>query len=414
MIIYIVKQGDTINDIANKYNTTSEFLITQNMLENPDNLVIGQTIVIPNNNNNKLGEIATNGYLYTNIDPEILNKTLKYLTFATIFTYGFDNNADLIIPEDDKVLDIILKTDTKPILLISTLGSDGQFSNELANILLNNKQLQYKLIYNLISVMQNKNYYGLDIDFEYVLPEDKDAFIDFIATAREVFNSYGYPIITSLAPKVSSDQKGLLYEAHDYKSIGENSDAVLLMTYEWGYTYGPPMAVAPLNSVKKVLDYAITEIPTNKIFMGIPNYGYDWKLPYIKGETKAQSIGNVEAVNIAFENNATIKYDDIAQSPYFSYYKQVSKDNQDNQEYNYNYNPEPALEPEENQEKNQEKKQETFEEHIVWFEDARSIEAKLLTAYNYNFTGVSFWNIMRYFPQNWLVLENMFDIYKIK
>lgn len=378
MTIYVVKQGDTLSKIAFEYNMGLDFLINQNMIQNPDNLVVGQTIVIPDNASiNKLKQISTNGYLYPNIDLDILNKTLKYLTFATIFTYGFDQNADLIIPQDEEVLEVILKSDTKPILLISTLGSDGQFSNELANILLNNLDLQYKLIYNLISIMQSKNYFGLDIDFEYVFPEDKDNFVNFIALTTEIFNKYGYPVITSLAPKVSSDQKGLLYEAHDYNPIGANSDAVLLMTYEWGYTYGPPMAVAPLNSVKKVLNYAITEIPPEKIFMGIPNYGYDWTLPYIKGETKAQSIGNVQAIEIAFNNNATIKYDEIAQSPYFSYYL-------DDQE------------------------------HIVWFEDARSIQAKLLTAYDYNFTGVSFWNIMRYFPQNWLVLEGLFDVYKIK
>lgn len=378
MIIYVVKQGDTLDKIASEYSIKLDFLIAQNMLKEPNNLVIGQTIVIPDNNsNNRLKAICTNGYLYPNIDLDVLDKTLKYLTFATIFTYGFDQNADLIIPQDEDALDVILESDTKPILLISTLGSDGQFSNELANILLNNLDLQYKLIYNLITIMQNKNYFGLDIDFEYVLPEDRDNFINFIALATEIFNKYGYPVMTSLAPKVSSDQKGLLYEAHDYNPIGDNSDAVLLMTYEWGYTYGPPMAVSPLNSVKKVLDYAITEIPPEKIFMGIPNYGYDWTLPYIKGETKAQSIGNVQAVEIALQNNATIKYDDTAQSPYFSYYSDDK-------------------------------------EHIVWFEDARSIKAKLLTAYDYNFTGVSFWNIMRYFPQNWLVLESLFDIYKIK
>lgn len=39
----------------------------------------------------------------------------------------------------------------------------------------------------------------------------------------------------------------------------------------WGYTYGPPMAVAPLNQVTRVVDYALTEIPKEKIWMGIPN-----------------------------------------------------------------------------------------------------------------------------------------------
>ncbi len=86
------------------------------------------------------------------------------------------------------------------------------------------------------------------------------------------------------------------------------------MTYEWGYMYGPPMAVAPLNKVREVVEYAVTEIPREKIMMGIPNYGYDWELPYKRGETRAELIGNVEAVRIASENGAEIQYDEKVQS----------------------------------------------------------------------------------------------------
>ena len=136
------------------------------------------------------------------------------------------------------------------------------------------------------------------------------------------------------------------------------------------------MAVAPINKVKQVLDYAITQMPPKNIFMGIPNYGYDWKMPYVRGKTFAKSLGNVEAVELALKYKAEIKFDDIAKAPYFNYID------------------------------------ENKNEHIVWFEDARSIETKLKTAHQYGFTGVSYWNLMRPFPQNWLVLEQLFNIYK--
>ena len=63
---------------------------------------------------------------------------------------------------------------------------------------------------------------------------------------------------------------GSLYEGHDYAAVGAAVDAVLLMTYEWGYTYGPPMAVAPLPNVQAVLDYAVTAILPKKILLGVP------------------------------------------------------------------------------------------------------------------------------------------------
>lgn len=97
------------------------------------------------------------------------------------------------------------------------------------------------------------------------------------------------------------------------------ANSVLLMTYEWGYTYSSPMAVAPINKVRQVIEYALSQIPVAKIDMGIPNYGYDWTLPYEKGVTKAKTIGNVEAIQLAINNGATVQYDNVAQTPFFNY-----------------------------------------------------------------------------------------------
>ena len=146
------------------------------------------------------------------------------------------------------------------------------------------------------------------------------------------------------------------------------------MTYEWGYTYGPPLAVAPINKVREVLDYAVTRIEPSKIFLGIPTYGYDWTLPYVKGESRAPSISSVTAVELASKYNAVINYDETAQSPWFNYTDTQGRI------------------------------------HEVWFEDARSIKAKLELVEEYGFAGVGYWDLMRPFPQNWLVLNNLYEI----
>ena len=164
-----------------------------------------------------------------------------------------------------------------------------------------------------------------------------------------------------------------LYEGKDYRALGEAADHVLLMTYEWGYTYGPPMAVAPLPQVRDVVEYAVTEIPASKINLGIPNYGYDWPLPYERGVTRAQTLGNVQAVQLAIARGAAIEFDETAQSPYFNYVEDGT-------------------------------------EHEVWFEDARSIAAKLSLIPEYGLSGAGYWNLMRPFAQNWLVLDSLFHI----
>jgi spore germination protein len=148
------------------------------------------------------------------------------------------------------------------------------------------------------------------------------------------------------------------------------------MTYEWGYTFGPPLAVAPINEIRKVLNYAVTAIPRDKILMGIPNYGYDWTLPYVEG-SRAATVTNTGAVDLAVREKAAIQYNDVSKAPYFNYYDDAKK------------------------------------QHVVWFEDARSIEAKLELVDEYDLGGVSYWTINRYFPQNWLVLSSMYDIAKV-
>ena len=224
--------------------------------------------------------------------------------------------------------------------------------------------------------MEMKSYEGVDIDFEYILASDRDAFTAFAEQVADAMRANGYRTSVALAPKTSSDQKGLLYEGKDYRALGEIADHVLLMTYEWGYTYGPPMAAAPLNQVRRVVEYAISEIPAEKIDLGIPNYGYDWPLPYERGVTKAATINNVQAIRIAVENGAEIYFNDEWQSPYFTYVRDKT-------------------------------------EHEVWFEDVRSLRSKFGLIEEYSLRGCGYWTIMQWFRANWLLLENEFFITKL-
>jgi hypothetical protein len=182
-------------------------------------------------------------------------------------------------------------------MVITNIGNTGSFSSELAHAFLSNNSLWDSLIKDALYIMKKNDYKGLTIDFEYVYPNDKNAFINFISKMRDNLKNNNYFLSVAVAPKTSADQKGLLYEAHDYKQIGELADHVIIMTYEWGYSKGPAMAVAPINAVMKVLDYATSVINPNKILLGIPNYGYDWTLPFVEGST-AKTISNNEAIDI--------------------------------------------------------------------------------------------------------------------
>lgn len=237
--VYTVSQGDTLNSIAEENGlTVSELLRNNPSLKGKSNVYPGQTLVLSYQDPPEV-ELSVNGYAYPFIDPDTFTETLPYLSSFTVFTYGFTEQGELIEPEDADILSTAQGAEASPILLISTLNENGAFSNELGSVLLGNEALQNTLIEQIIAEMRNKGYLGLDIDFEYVSASDRDNYTNFVSRAREALNPLGYPVIVALAPKVRADQPGLLYEGHDYPALGQAADYVLLMTYEWGYTFGP-------------------------------------------------------------------------------------------------------------------------------------------------------------------------------
>ena len=305
-------------------------------------------------------------------------QTLPFLSYLTPFTYGFTSSGALVELSDARLISAALSMGTAPLMHLSTLTPEGGFSNELSHLLLNDLQLQNVLIDNLTTTLLQKGYRGLDVDFEYVFSQDAEAYAAFLHRLTNTFNPMGFPVIAALAPKTSATQKGELYEGHNFSAIGAAVNQVLLMTYEWGYTYGPPMAVAPLPNVRQVVEYALTEIPARKIWLGVPNYGYDWPLPFVQGETRATSISSQQAVALARRYGVAIQYDNKAQSPWFQY------------------------------------TDESGQNHEVWFEDARSIRAKLALIPEYGLIGAGYWNLMREFPQNWVVLSSLYQIRDIE
>ena len=388
--IYVVQRGDTVDSIAEGYGVSVETIIRNNQIVYPYELALGQALFIDLGTRQPYRSLRSTGYAYPYINETVLADTLPYLSELAIFSYGFTTAGELLPPAlpDDWMIAMALQNGTAPILTLTPLDEQGRFSNYLIHNVVQNQEAVNLLIDNLLTVMTERGYQGVDIDFEYILAEDRDAFTDFVWQVAERMRANGYHTSVALAPKTSADQKGVLYEGKDYRALGEAADHVLLMTYEWGYTYGPPMAVAPLNQVRRVVEYAVTEIPPQKIDLGIPNYGYDWPLPFVRGETMATSIGNIQAVRIAIEQDAPIQFADVAQSPFFTYLQAGNNAPQSGGGGNTIAVPEDIA----------------VVEHEVWFEDVRSLQGKFDLIREFELGGCGYWQIMRWFAANWELL----------
>lgn len=304
--LHTVRAGETLSSIARDYDLSVRTLLRRNFfLHGRELLREGDVLAIDYADEALLGTLGVNAYAYPYIGGELLDSVLPYLTYLTPFTYGI-TPAGVLAPLDDaRLLERAARYGAKSLMHLSTLTPEGNFSSENA----------------------------------------------------------------ALAPKTSAQQRGLLYEAHDYALLSKAANAVFLMTYEWGYTYGEPQAIAPLPQVRAVLDYALSVTAGENIFLGAPLYAYDWPLPYEKGRTRAETFSSQAAVARARLVGAEIEFDETARSPCYHYFDKMRR------------------------------------EHVVWFEDARSLRAKIALAAEKGLQGVGFWQAGREFAQAWPLLD---------
>lgn len=427
MQIHVVQAGQSIFQIAQIYNSTVSAIVGANEVPNPNQLVVGQTLVIPilgryywvqlgdslysiaqrfglsYQELARINGIPVNQPLQVGlrlyipprprrtaeinayvepiggvVAPELeqaARKAAPFLTYLAPFSYQVQRDGSLQAPPLNN-FPAIAQANNATLMMVVTNLEKGQFSAELGRIILTNEEVQNRLLDNIIATARQYNFRDIHFDMEFLPPELRENYNSFLRKAKARLSKEGFLMSTALAPKTSATQVGEWYEAHDYRAHGEIADFVVLMTYEWGYSGGPPMAVSPIGPVRQVIQYALTEMPPSKIMMGQNLYGYDWTLPYVPGGPYARAVSPQRAIEIAAQNNVAIKYDNTAQAPYFNY-----TDNQGKQ-------------------------------HVVWFEDARSIQAKFNLVKELGLRGVSYWKLGLPFPQNWLLIEDNFDVVK--
>lgn len=425
--IHVVRRGQTLSGIAQAYNTTWQLIAQANEIPDPNQLVVGQALVIPIYG--RFHWVAPGESLWSigrryNVDPRelarinripyegVLNVGVRLyippgpkppievnayiepignriterqkqevrnlapnLTYLAPFSFRVNRDGTLTPPPLDDLPQIASQLGITNMLVV-TNQEEGQFSKELANVIFTNEAISTNLLDNIIRTANQLGFKDIHFDFEFIAPEDKEAYNQFLRKARNRLKPEGFLLSTALAPKISAEQVGAWYTAHDYAVHGQLVDFVVLMTYEWGYTYSTPQAVSPIGPVRQVVEYALTEMPASKIMLGQNLYGYDWRAPFRYGGEAAKALSPQAAIELAKRENVAIQYDYTAQAPYFRYYDTEGR------------------------------------LHEVWFEDARSIQAKFNLIKELGLRGISYWKLGLSFPQNWLLLQDNFTIVK--
>lgn len=231
----------------------------------------------------------------------------------------------------------------------------NRFNADLTHKVLTSDALRYKLIQNMLKTVKDNGYTGLNIDFENMYASDRGLFNQFVTETVQVFHDNNLPVIVSVPAKMADNPSWAWSGTFDYNHIGKTADYMQIMTYDEHGQWGEPGSVSGLNWVERVISYARNAgVPSSKIIIGLPAYGYDWNITLNSGH---KALTSKQIKNLISTYNPTIVFDAKTQSPHFDYVDANGNS------------------------------------HTVWYENHQSIVAKTALVNKYNLAGVSVWRM---------------------
>ena len=190
---------------------------------------------------------------------------------------------------------------------------NGGFDAQRVSAVVNDPTRRAQHIADILALVDDNDYDGIDIDYESLNPDDRDAFSLFIEELAAALHAEGK--LLSIAVHAKTDDAGAWSgaAAQDWVRLGAAVDEFKIMTYDFHNGASDAGPIAPLDWVDAVLSYAATVAPPEKTWMGVPFYGYDWT-----GST-GQSLNWRQALKLAEQNDATPQRDPSSGEAWFTY-----------------------------------------------------------------------------------------------
>lgn len=236
----------------------------------------------------------------------------------------------------------------KTFATVSNFDAVG-FDAKITHAILNESKPRAQAISQMLKLVQQWGYTGINIDFESIDYTDRKAFSSFVHDVAQKMRAAGYLTVVSVPAELKDNPEDSWTGAFDFAALGQTADILQVMTYDEHGPWGTPGPVAGLNWVEPCIVYSVSAVPASKVSMGLPSYGYDWNTT---AKTGVQVFWKDIPALIA-KTGATPQWDSTSSSPFFTYHAADGSS------------------------------------HVVWYEDEKSIPMKSSLAVSHNLAGVS-------------------------
>ena len=293
---------------------------------------------------------------------------------------------------------------------IEVFPSLGTFSVWLNHRLLTDDETSGRVLAEIVDYVVGEGYDGFDLDLEGVDPDDRAAYTAFVARLGAALHERGKALALAVPAKTADTTTGW-GGAFDYAALGTHADLVTIMAYEYHGGWGEPGPIAPYEWVEQVTAFATSQIPPEKVLLGLALYGFDWNTT----SGGARYLGFPEAAALSERYGAPVALDPATRSQTLRYRAPGGEPPPlpaappDPQHDMTHRRPPPCPIPEPPPAATPTPRPtpaaDAIQDHEVWLEGSASAAARLPLADRYRTGGVAAWRLGHEDPPLWTVIE---------
>lgn len=283
--------------------------------------------------------------------------------------YSLDSRGEVVLADDeatevDRAAARRLQRHGQRIVPTVTNLRNGSWRPDLVTAMLADPATRSRHVDALVRLAVTNDYDGIDLDYEDLPAGDRDAYSAFVVELADELHAEQRTLTTSVYAKVAEPGKYAHQQAQDYAAIGAACDQVGIMAYDFHWGGSAPGPAAPHSWVEETVRFAITQIPRQKVRLGIMLVGYDWKVG-----GSADSVTFEQARELVDAYDVRVTDADSGQAPHFRYVD------------------------------------DTGAAREVWYQDAATVAENLRLVEEYDLSGAFFWRLGGEDPSTWNLLQ---------